>query len=387
MPSSPDPWYPLTMNSGAVLRNRFMLAPMTTNASDPDGQVSSPELGYLARRGATQFGAVITSCAYIHPDGRAWHGIGAMDERHLESLRAVATAARGNGGTAILQIYDGGRIALPELAGPQGIRGPSPIPSARPNAAVPRELTDFEIRELIKGFGTAAELGIRAGFDGVEIHGANHYLIHQFFSPRANQRDDEWGGDLERRARFALLITREVRAAVGPDAIVGFRLTPFESESQGYTLDESASLAGYLAEEGIDYIHVSMDDFRRNSPQPEDRDWTKARVRVESRNPIDTISAIVAGRCAVVASGGIRTMADAQDALAAGADLLAIGRAALIDPEWVEKLKTDAEQSIRTELPDDEAEIESHLTIPARMVRYLLSRPGWIPRMTSSGTK
>lgn len=387
MPSSPDPWYPLTMNSGAMLRNRFMLAPMTTNASDPDGQVSKPELGYLARRGATQFGAVVTSCAYVHPDGRAWHGIGAMDDRHLNSLSAVATAARGADGTAILQIYDGGRISLPELAGPQGIRGPSPIPSARPNALVPRELADNEIRQLINAFGIAAKLGIRAGFDGIEIHGANHYLIHQFFSPRANQRSDEWGGDLNRRMRLPLQIARDVRAAVGPSVIVGFRLTPFESEAQGYTLDESACLAENLVNEGVDYIHVSMDDFRRNSPQPEDRDWTKTRERVESRNPIATISTVVDGRCAVVASGGIRTMADARDALAAGADLLAVGRAALIDPEWVDKLKLDAERDIRTQLPSDETEIEAGLTIPARMVRYLLSRPGWIPRTTSSGTK
>ncbi|MBA0045199.1 flavin oxidoreductase [Mycobacteroides sp. LB1] len=384
---SRDPWCPITLNSGGVLRNRFILAPMTTNASDPDGQASESELGYLARRAATGFGAVVTSCAYVHPDGRSWHGIGAVDDRHLTSLSAVADAARGTDGTGILQIYDGGRIALPELAGPQGIRAPSAIPSARPNAQTPRELSDAEVRELIAAFGTSAGLGIRAGFDGVEIHGANHYLVHQFFSPRANQRDDEWGGDLDRRMQFPLQVAREVRAAVGPGVIIGFRLTPFESEAGGYTLDESTCLADRLADEGIDYIHISMDDFRRNSPQPEDRDWTKTRERVESRNPIAAISAVVEGRCAVVASGGIRTMDDTRDAITAGADLLAIGRAALIDPEWVDKMKLGAQQDIRTQLPDDKAEIESHLTIPARMVRYLLSRPGWIPRAAPDGSK
>ncbi|SEK56806.1 oxidoreductase [Rhodococcus maanshanensis] len=375
-----DPWSPLRLNSGATLRNRFVLAPMTTDASDPNGSATEAELNYLARRGAAEFGAAITSCAFVHPDGRAWQGIGATDDSHLDSLGAVAGAVRGDGGLGVLQIYDGGRIALPELVGPSGIRGPSPIPSARPGARIPRELTDHEIQELLTAFGRAAALGVQAGFDGIEIHGANHYLIHQFFSPRANQRTDRWGGDVAERMRFPLAVAQVVREAVGPEVTVGFRVTPFESEAGGYTLDDSALLADRLAADGVDYVHISMDNFRRNSPQPEDRDWTKTRARVESRNPIEAIAAAVAGRSAVVASGGIRTLNDARDALGAGADLVAVGRAALIDPEWIDKLKAGAHSQVRTQLPEDAADIESVLTIPPRMVRYLLSRPGWIPR-------
>lgn len=357
-----------------------MLAPMTTDASTAGGSATEAELNYIERRGAAEFGAVITSCAYVHADGRSWQGIGATGPGHLVSLRAIARAARGGGGLGILQIYDGGRIALPELVGPRGIRGPSAIPSARPNARTPRELTHDEIEELVAAFARAAELGVTAGFDGIEIHGANHYLIHQFFSPRANQRTDEWGGGLDHRMRFPLAVADAVRRAVGPRVTVGFRVTPFESEPGGFTLEDSSSLADRLAAADVDYVHISMDNFRRNSPQPEDRDWTKERVRVESRNPIEAISAAVAGRCAVVASGGIRTLEDAQDALIAGADLVAVGRAALIDPEWVDKMKAGVPHQVRTELPADAGEIEDVLTIPPRMVRYLLSRPGWIPR-------
>lgn len=375
-----DPWSPLRLKSGATLRNRFVLAPMTTDSSHPDGSATAAELSYLARRGSAEFGAAITSCAYVHPDGRSWQGIGATDEAHLRSLQTVAKAVRGDGGLGVLQIYDGGRIALPDLVGPGGIRGPSPIPSARPNAQTPRELTDREIHDLIASFGRAASLGVRAGFDGIEIHGANHYLIHQFFSPRANQRTDRWGGSVTERMRFPLAVAQAVRDAVGPEISVGFRITPFESEAGGYTLDDSARLADRLASEGVDYVHISMDNFRRNSPQPEDRDWTKIRERVESRNPIEAIAAAVAGRSAVVASGGIRTLDDAHDALGAGADLVAVGRAALIDPEWIDKLMAGANTQVRTQLPENAADIETTLTIPPRMVRYLLSRPGWIPR-------
>ncbi|WP_301121843.1 alpha-hydroxy-acid oxidizing protein [Mycolicibacterium fortuitum] len=376
-----DPWSPLRFTSGATLRNRFMLAPMTTNSSDPQGRVTDDELRYLGRRGATEFGAAVTSCAYVHEDGRSWEGIGASTDDHLESLRAVAQAIGRGGALTLLQLYDGGRIALPGLVGPSGIRGPSPIPSARPDARTPRELQSGEIDDLITAFGRAAALGVQAGFDGIEIHGANHYLIHQFFSPRANRRDDEWGGDAARRARFPLAVAEAVRSAVGPAVTVGFRVTPFESEAGGYTLDDSALLCDQLAETGVDYVHISMDDFRKNSPQPEDRDWTKSREAVESRNPIAAIATAVAGRSAVVASGGIRELDDATEALGAGADLVAVGRAALIDPEWVDKMKAGQHQSVRTHLPADRHDIETALTIPGQMVKYLLSRPGWIPRI------
>ncbi|MUL46079.1 flavin oxidoreductase [Mycobacterium sp. CBMA293] len=376
-----DPWSPLRLKSGATLRNRFMLAPMTTNSSDPDGCVTREELQYLRRRGAAGFGAAVTSCAYVHEDGRSWQGIGASVDGHLESLRAVARAIGHSGSLSLLQLYDGGRIALPNLVGPQGIRGPSPIPSARPDARTPRELHSSEIDDLIAAFARAAVLGVQAGFGGIEIHGANHYLIHQFFSPRANQRNDGWGGEVAQRARFPLAVAEAVRSAVGPAVTLGFRVTPFESEAGGYTLDDSALLADRLAEAGVDYVHISMDDFRKNSPQPEDRDWTKSRDAVESRNPITAIAAAVAGRCAVVASGGIRALGDAREALDAGADLIAVGRAALIDPEWVDKMKAAPGQHVRTHLPANSNDIETALTIPGPMVQYLLSRPGWIPRL------
>jgi 2,4-dienoyl-CoA reductase-like NADH-dependent reductase (Old Yellow Enzyme family) len=375
-----DPWAPLRLASGATLRNRFMLAPMTTNSSDPDGDVTDTELNYLRRRGATQFGAAVTSCAYVHTDGRSWQGIGAADGAHLVSLRQVARAIGVGGGLGVLQIYDGGRIALPELVGRNGIRGPSPIPSARPNARTPRELTAREIDELITAFGRAAVLGEQAGFGGIEVHGANHYLVHQFFSPRANQRTDQWGGDVSRRMTFPLAVAQIVRDSVSSKVAVGFRLTPFESETGGYTLDDSVRLAAMLAQTGVDYVHISMDDFRMNSPQPEDRDWTKSRAQVEARNPIAAIAEAVGGRAAVVASGGIRTLDDAHEALRAGADLIAVGRAALIDPEWIDKMKAGAYQRVETKLPAAAADIEALLTIPERMVEYLLSRPGWIPR-------
>lgn len=373
-------WSPLRLNSGVVLRNRFVMAPMTTDSSHADGSVSDAELSYIRRRATAPFAASITSCAYVSDDGKSWQGIGAVHDKHLESLRRVAAAFHARGSHALLQIYDGGRIARPNLVSPAAIRAPSPIASSRPGARTPREMNGAEIDGLLTSFGRAAEMAKEAGFDGVEVHGANHYMVHQFFSPRSNQRHDKWGGSGTRRMRFPLAVAAAVRDAVGSRMTVGFRITPFESEPGGYTLEDSTELSRRLSELEVDYVHISMDDFRRNSPQPEDRDWTKPHANVESRSPICAIAQAVDGRCAVIGSGGITSQHDAEEVLRAGANLVAVGRAALIDPEWIHKIKVDGEGGIRRRLPADADDIERTLTIPQPMVRYLLSRPGWIPQ-------
>ncbi|TYB41069.1 alpha-hydroxy-acid oxidizing protein [Actinomadura chibensis] len=376
-----SPWLPLRLKSGAELPNRFVLAPMTTDSAEPGGTVSEAELRYLERRCANPFAMTITSCAYVADDGRSWQGIGAADEAHVDSLRAVAAAMRGGGGLPVLQLYDGGRIADPGLVGGERLRAPSAVPSLRPGALTPRELAGPEVSGLLGRFVDAARRGERAGFAGIELHGANHYLIHQFFSPRANRRDDRWGGDRERRMRFPLELTAAVRAALGPRTVLGFRVNPYESEPGGFTLGDAAELSSRLAGTGVDYVHISMDDFRRRSPQREDRDWTTGGGAVrEERNPITAIAAAVAGRCAVIASGGVRSADDARAALAAGADLVAVGRAVVIDPEWLGTVRDGGGRPPRSRLPADRDEIESALTLPSRMVTYLLSRPNWVPR-------
>lgn len=379
------PWSPLTLGCGATLRNRFMLAPMTTDSSCDGGVASQDELAYLHRRCSTEFAAAITSCAYVHEDGRSWRGIGATQEEHRGSLRRVAEACHAGGGLAILQLYDSGRLAHPGLVQPEAMRAPSAIASLRPGAIRPRAMEEGEVEHLLQCFVRAAVMGIEAGFDGIELHGGNHYLLHQFFSPRANARDDKWGGTLEKRMRFALELTTAVRRAIGNRAVLGYRVNPFEAEAEGYTLAQASQFSSSLCELGVDYIHISMDDFRKRSPQREDRDWTAPERKADAENPIAVLSASVRRRAAVVASGGIRTMADVDDALAAGADLLAIGRAALIDPEWATKLSQGQDGETRRTLPATAERIASELTIPAPMVDYILSRPGWMPRDGADG--
>jgi 2,4-dienoyl-CoA reductase-like NADH-dependent reductase (Old Yellow Enzyme family) len=376
-------WSPFRFNSGQEISNRFVMAPLTTDSSHEDGTATEGELEFVRRRAASGFGATVSSAAYVAQDGRAWQGIGALHDRHLSSLRGLAEAMHAAGGLAILQIYDGGRIAKPELIGEQCLRAPSAVASLRPGAKTPRAMTTDEVGSLIASFREAASLARKAGFDGVEIHGANHYAVHQFFSPRANHRVDHWGGTLSKRMNFALAVAQAVRDALGPKLIAGFRITPFEAESDGYTLEESKLLGSELARLNLDYISVSLDDYRKSRPMGETRVYDRPveKVSTPANSPITEFARVIAGRSAVMASGGIRTCVDAEGAIKMGADLVAVGRAVVVDPEWLSKVRSQNEASILPGLPKDEREIAKALSIPPRMVEYLLSRPGWIPRL------
>jgi 2,4-dienoyl-CoA reductase-like NADH-dependent reductase (Old Yellow Enzyme family) len=365
------------------MANRFAIAPLTTDSSHEDGTATENELEFVRRRAASGFGATISSAAYVEQDGRSWQGIGAAHDGHLSSLHRLAEAMRAAGGLAILQIYDGGRIAKPELISEQCLRAPSAVASLRPGAKTPRAMTADEVGSLIASFREAASLARKAGFDGVEIHGANHYAVHQFFSPRANHRVDHWGGTLSKRMNFPLAVAQAVRDALGPKLIAGFRVTPFEAEADGYTLEDAKLLCDELARLGLDYISVSLDDYRKSRPQGETRvyDGPVEKTHTPAESPITELARVIAGRSAVMASGGIKTCMDAEGAIKLGADLVAVGRAVVVDPEWLSKVRSKSEASILAGLPKDELEIARALSIPPRMVEYLLSRPGWIPRL------
>ena len=376
-------WSPFRFNSGQETANRFVIAPLTTDSSHEDGTATDGELEFIRRRAASGFGAAISSATYVEQDGRSWQGTGAAHDGHLSSLRRLAEAMRASGSLAILQIYDGGRIAKPELIGEECLRAASAVASLRPGARTPRAMTADEVENLIGRFRDAATLARKAGFDGVEIHGANHYAVHQFFSPRANHRDDHWGGTLSKRMNFPLAVAEAVRDALGPKLVTGFRITPFEAEAGGYTLDDAKLLCRELARLNLDYISVSLDDYRMSRPTGEARVYDRPveKTPAPAESPITEFARVIAGRSAVMASGGIKTCVDAEGAIKLGADLVAVGRAVVVDPEWLSKVRSKREKAILAGLPNDRLEIARALSIPERMVEYLLSRPGWIPRL------
>lgn len=330
----------LTLPSGVTLKNRIMVAPMTTWSSNEDGTITEDELAYIRRR-TTEVGAWITSCAYVIDHGKAFTGQWSItDERYLNSLMSVANAIHEGGAKAIIQIHHGGKFCPPELIGGDIPLSASAVPYPKVGYVTPREMTQKEILETIQAYGNATRLAILAGFDGVEIHGANTYLIQQFFSPQSNVRTDEWGGSLENRLRLPLAIVKSVQENVALFAktpfIVGYRLSPEEPHNPGISIEDTLVLVDHLSNTGMDYIHVSTWDYWKGSIRNE-----------EDKVPMtDRIKARVGDKIPVVGVGTVKMPSQALDILNRGTDLVAIGTAILKDPDWLLKVREGREQEI-----------------------------------------
>ncbi|CAN5437793.1 NADH-dependent flavin oxidoreductase [soil metagenome] len=336
---------------------KTVLAPMTTYSSHLDGVISDDEIPYLRRRAKGGFDVAMTAACCVHPSGWAFHGQWqCSDDRFLPSLRRVADAIHEGGSQAVLQIHHGGRQCPPELCGGQPVSA-SAIPSERPNAAVPRALADAEIREIIDAFAAAAVRAQKAGYEGVEIHGANTYLIQQFVSPHSNRRDDEWADPLA----FPLAVTRAVRAAV-PNIEVGYRFSPEEPETPGIRIDLTERLVDALLEERLDWLHISLRDYRQGS------------LHGDFEGPtLDRLAQRVAGRTRFIGVGGVKSWDDAEAVVKAGATEVAVGHCAISEPEWVDKAM--AGEPIRTTLPREG--MGEDRTIPKGLVEKILATPGW----------
>ena len=363
---------PLKLPHGAQLNNRLVMAPMTNFSSNEDGTVTDAEVNYYARR-AEGVGMVVTACTYVTRNGKGFPGeFGADIDDMIPSLRRLASAIKAKGAKAVLQIFHGGRMCPPELVPNGDIVSASAVEAEREGGApTPRALTEEEIIDIIKDFGEATRRAIEAGYDGVEIHGANTYLIQQFFSPHSNRRDDRWGGSVEKRMTFPLAIVDEVKRVVDLYAkeqpfIVGYRFSPEEPETPGITMDQTLQLVDVLADKGLDYLHVSLQDF-----------WSKPRRGADSSKPrIELILEKVNNRVPVIGVGSIYTADDAADAFKTGVDLLALGREIIIDPDWVEKVENGKEAEIDTQL---DTNAQERLVIPDPLWNAIINSPGWFP--------
>lgn len=366
-----DLFSPYTLPNGVELKNRIVIAPMTHWSSNADGSVTEDELKYYARR-SSGVSAVITACAYVIPNGKGFHGQFAADrDEVIPDLKKVATAIQDHGANAILQIYHGGRLSPPELVPNGEIVSASTVPAERPGMKIPRTLTESEIEEIIDAFGEATRRAIEAGFDGVEIHGANGYLIQQFFSPHSNRREDQYGGTIEKRMTFPLAIINKVKSVVAHHAkspfIVGYRFSPEEPETPGITMSDTLAFVNVLANQGLDYLHVSLKDFR-STPQVGVEDLTKTRIKYL----LETIS----NRVPLIGVGSIITADDAKEALDTGVALIAIGREIIVEPDWVQKIQEGKENEISTLIYPDQQE---ELVIPDGLWDKIMNTPGWFP--------
>lgn len=351
---------PFSVRDKLSLPNRLVMAPMTTTSGEADGSFSLQEIQYLERRAAGGIGLIMTAACYVHKSGHSFdHQVGCHNDEMLPGLTQCAEAINRHGAASFLQIHHGGNAAREEYTGRPPM-APSAVINRRQTSEMPRAMTESEIEEIIHAFGEAAGRAQKAGFTGIEIHGANTYLLQQFFSPFTNKRTDRWGcQSMDNRCRFAIETIRAIRAVVGDDYPVAYRISPEEPEPDGYSTYDAIELLKRIVPLGIDIVDVSAWEYgaalRTDLPP-----GTHPTLLVRKAMPTDI---------AVIGVGGIKLPDQAMAVLRDGIDLVAMGKALLLNADWAEKVQAGQIESIRMTAGTRE-EINS-LEIPVRMRDYV----------------
>lgn len=323
---------------GAQISSRLVMPPMLTFSGSKGGFVSDDTLRYYHARSQAA-GLLIAEYHYVSESGGPCstpgypEQLGIYSDEHLEGAEKIAAALQKNGNKAILQIHHGGREASGRAVKEEEVLAPSALDFSFLSYPV-REMTNTEIEEIIKDFGRATKRAIKAGFSGVEIHGANHYLLQQFFSSFSNVREDKWGGSLEKRMAFPLAVVKEVKRVVEKyapkDFIVGYRISPEEihGDEVGYTYREAQALIREVIKYELDYIHLSLWGGYASKPVGSDQTYA------------EHFKSILDNQTKLIIVGGVFSEEDAQDAIAqTPTDLIAVGRGTLIDPLFGQKIK------------------------------------------------
>ena len=350
---------PLEFPCGLRMKNRFMVAPMTNLQSDDDGVLSDDEYHWLEMRGRGGFGAVMTCAAHVQADGQCWPGqLGVGDDRHVNGLTRLAAGLRAQNSVSIAQLFHGG-IRVPSKL----IEGRQPVGASDDAETGARAMTGSEIEALIENFVAAAVRCERAGFDGVELHGAHGYLLCQFLSTETNRRTDDWGGSAENRQRVLRRILEGIRERCRAEFCVGVRLS---LERHGLGFRESLDLATALADEGrVDFLDISLWDSFKN--QEDDS--------MDARPLVEWAAELARGDVPVGVAGKIGTRDDVVRAMDAGVDFVLIGRGAILHHDFPELVR-DSEFTPRT-LPVTRAVLRDE-GLSETFVNYMARWPDFV---------
>jgi len=310
---------PIELKNGKILKNRLAVAPMTTQQSNPNGSLSDAEAAWLTRLTEDDYGMVISCAASISDTATAFYNqLSLAHDAFIPALTSLANTMKHKGGVNLIQLCHAGSRAIEALTGEKPYSASSYSLPMIPDFVPPLELSLQQITQIIDDFANACARAEKAGFDGIELHGANGYLFTQFISKMTNLRADSYGGSLENRARFSRDVVRACRQKVSNNFIIGFRLS-FEGMGieTGLDIDENIQIANWLFEDGIDYIHSSQMNFETKSAKyPE-----VVTIKYLRKHLINTLPLVVAG--------SITTVEAAEKAMELGATIVAIGRSAI----------------------------------------------------------
>ncbi len=320
------------------LKNRFVVPPMGTNFGNYEGYVTDRMIQYYAARARGGFGLIIIEVTAIDPKGRAIAGqVGLWKDDQVEGFRRLMDAIHANGGKVLVQLHHCGRQTAPPTIYNMTPEAPSRIPCPV-MGAMPDEMSNERVWEVIEQYGDAAARAEKAGADGVEVHGAHGYLIAQFMSPHANKRYDEFGGDFEGRMKFPREIFRNIRKKTNDDYVMTFRFGYDEKVHGGRTLEESVNVARMAEEEGVDALHISIMTYASMQYMSASGEMPHGFNQFPTKVIKEAVSI-------PVISVGRYTPFEAEGALLNGcADFISFGRASLADPELPNKViagKTD----------------------------------------------
>jgi 2,4-dienoyl-CoA reductase-like NADH-dependent reductase (Old Yellow Enzyme family) len=315
---------PLSFPRGPAWKNRFMLAPLTNLQSHKDGRLSDDEHDWLTFRATGGFAQVMTCAAHVQRVGQGFPGqLGIFSDDHLPGLTGLARDIRAAGAVASVQLHHAGIRSPAELIGEQP-RGPSDNEEFHARA-----MSASEVEMLIEDFVAAAVRAEKAGFDGVELHGAHGYILCAFLSPETNRRNDRYGGSPENRARIVWEIIKGVRARTRADFQLGLRLSP---ERFGLIFAEQREIvAEFLASGALDYVDMSLWDVFK-PPMGEE----------SSGKPlIDWFAELPRGETRLGVAGKLMSAQQCRRALEHGADFTILGRAAILHHDFPQRVAAD----------------------------------------------
>lgn len=332
---------PLTIN-GKTLKNRCVVTPMLMNFCEEDGTCTERFAAYHEAKAKGGFAMIVTENVAVTSVAKGYQWIpGLWKDEHIPGFRDLTDRVHQYDTVIIAQLNHPGRQASEKYAKAQSW-APSAIPDPYHNEEMPHEMTIAEIHKTVEDFGDAALRAKKAGFDGIELHGAHGYMIPEFMSMYTNKRTDEYGGDLTNRMRFALEIIENVRQKCGPDFILGYRLSADERVTGGLTIEDTKAIVPYLDQAGVDYFSISIavnatDDqmipsmYYRHGYQA---DYAKE-VKDVTCKPVITVGRINDTR---IAESILRSHK---------ADLIGFARQSLTDPETPNKAREGRFEDIR----------------------------------------
>ncbi|MFD0364090.1 NADH:flavin oxidoreductase/NADH oxidase family protein [Nocardia sp. GCM10030253] len=323
---------PLTLPCGVTLPNRIAKAAMSEQLGAINGSPSQTLTRLYSAWGRGGAGLLITGNVMI--DRRAYvepRNVTLEDDRHLEAVGNWARAGSREGAVMVMQINHPGRVAVGPLhrrpVGPSALR-PQAIGF---NLRKPRALPLDDIADLRRRYARTAELAVAAGFSGVQVHAAHGYLLSQFLSPIANQREDRYGGSPENRCRLLLEVVADVRKAIGPNAILSVKLNSADFQRRGLEESESLDVALALGQAGIDLLEISGGNYEAPAMTGVVQDSTREREAYFLRYAEDLRAR---SRMPLMLTGGIRTLDFINDVLAQGAvDVIGLGRPFAVQPD------------------------------------------------------